>query len=60
MITSAVTKDNTVRVYDKTHLLFSKAGKLHGYTNSAVSVNKDNTIYTYDEKNKLISSVPTK
>jgi len=60
MITSAIPKDNTVYVYDKANVLFTKPGELHGYTCSTVSIKKDDIIYTYNEKNKLINSIPSK
>lgn len=53
MIASAQQKGTTVYVYDeKGHTLFTKMGKLLGFTSTTVTVqsNSGTTQYTYDEK----------
>lgn len=53
MIGSAKQSGSTVYVYDeKGHTLFTKSGKLLGFTSSTVTVqsSSSSTQYTYDDK----------
>lgn len=57
-ISVAIQRGNTVFVYDaQNRVLFTKNGKLQGFTSATVSVYvSSNTIYTYDEQGRCIST----
>jgi hypothetical protein len=53
MIASAIQRGTTVYVYDeKGYTLFTKTGKLMGFTSTTVTIQSDSgtTQYVYDEK----------
>lgn len=53
----AVERGSLVYVYDeKGRQLYSKPGKLHGYTATTVSIQRANTIYTFDERGRQLYS----
>ena len=54
-IGSAMERGSAAYVYDeKGHLLFSKPGKLIGYTASTVSIPRVKAIYTYDPRGRQV------
>lgn len=58
-IGSAMDRGSAVYVYDeKGHLLYSKPGKLVGYTASTVSIQRVKTVYTYDERGRQVFAKP--
>ena len=58
-ISTAVQKGNLVYVYDeKGHVLFTRYGKLQGYTSNSVSIETSKSILSViDPKNRVVKTV---
>ena len=59
-IATAVQRGPVVNVYnEKGSIIFSVPGKLHGFTDSSVSIKSPSgSILIYNEKGRLISTIP--
>jgi hypothetical protein len=58
-IATAIDKSGTVYVYnEKNQQMFSRMGKLHGFTSSTVSIVQSGTVYIFNEKNQQVGSRP--
>lgn len=56
MITTAIQRGNSVYVYEKSRILFTRIGELIGFTSSTVSIKRNRTIYVYNERGGIIST----
>jgi hypothetical protein len=57
-ITLAKQQGEWVYVYDGSRQLWSRVGKLHGYTGASVNIQNGSFINSYDERGNQLASIP--